>query len=72
MNINLNDIKDLKKFIKISNQLEEQVVVKSDGYVVDGKSIMGVLSLDLSKPLELKLQNAKNYKKFAQFEVKVV
>lgn len=52
MRIKLNSVNDVKDFIEISSKCIADVGVSSGIYNVDGKSIMGVFSLDLSKPVE--------------------
>jgi phosphotransferase system HPr-like phosphotransfer protein len=49
--INLNSIESVKKFVNLAGKCKGDVdIVTSDSrYVVDGKSIMGIFSLDLSK-----------------------
>ena len=49
----LNGVKDVAKFSALCSKCNCVVVVKSGYYSVNAKSIMGLLSLDLSKPLKL-------------------
>lgn len=53
MLLDLENISKVKEFINISQDISSEVTLKSGRYVVDGKSILGVFSLDLSKPVEL-------------------
>jgi phosphotransferase system HPr-like phosphotransfer protein len=53
--ITLNTIDKVKKFVNVTNKLDGEFDIVSDRYVIDAKSIMGIFSLDLSKPLTLKL-----------------
>ena len=46
-------ITDIKDFVDLTTKCRDDVVVKSGKYVVDAKSIMGLFSLDLSKPLKV-------------------
>ena len=52
----MNDIKiklkyeDLKEFIKITTSFESNIDMIKDRYVVDAKSLLGVLSLDFTQP----------------------
>ena len=52
----VNDIKiklkyeDLKEFIKITTSFEPNIDMIKDRYVVDAKSLLGVLSLDFTQP----------------------
>ena len=53
--IRLSTIQDIKKFVEIASLTPVEVDLCSDRYVVDGKSIMGIFSLDLSKPITLEV-----------------
>ena len=54
--INLSNINDVKNFVTIMQSISEETILKSGKYVVDAKSIMGVFSLDLSKPITLEIE----------------
>ena len=41
---------DLKEFIKITTLFESNIDIIKDRYVVDAKSLLGVLSLDFTQP----------------------
>lgn len=49
----LNSIEKVKKFVNITSNFETDVFLKAGRYVIDAKSIMGIFSLDLTKPMEL-------------------
>lgn len=51
--VNLGTISGVKEFVAYSNEFDGTVDLASGKYIVDGKSIMGIFSLDLSKPIEL-------------------
>ena len=52
--ININTINDVKNFVNIvTTKCEYDVDIVSGRYAIDAKSIMGIFSLDLSKPIEL-------------------
>lgn len=53
MHISLNYISDIKDFVQIANKFTCCITVSSGPYNVDAKSILGLLSLDLSKPVEV-------------------
>jgi len=55
--IRLNTIDKVKDFINAVRVINGDIDVSSRKYVVDGKSIMGILSLDLSNPLDVSIQN---------------
>ncbi len=51
--ISLNSIDKVKSFVNAITQYEYDFDLISGRYVIDAKSIMGIFSLDLSKPIEL-------------------
>jgi len=51
--IMLNTINDVKSFVNTVVQYDFEIDLISGRYAVDAKSIMGIFSLDLSKPIEL-------------------
>lgn len=58
--ININTIEDVKKFNKICNLEifdDADINIYNKRYVVDGKSIMGIFSLNLSEPVEVNISN---------------
>ena len=54
--ISLNSINDVKDFVNIVSKYEFDVDLISGRYVVDAKSIMGIFSLNLSKPIKVEAQ----------------
>ena len=48
--ISLNSIDKVKSFVNAITQYEYDFDLISGRYVIDAKSIMGIFSLDLSKP----------------------
>ena len=55
----LPTINDVKEFVTAINQCPYKATLKSGEYVVDAKSIMGVFSLDLTKPVALEIEGEK-------------
>ena len=53
--IKLETINDVKNFVNAVTAFECDFDIAADRYVVDAKSIMGIFSLDLSKPLTLQI-----------------
>ena len=53
--IRLSSIEAVRDFVEIVRKYDSEVDLSSGRYVVDAKSIMGIFSLDLSKPLELRI-----------------
>lgn len=51
MKINLNNIEKVKDFVAETTKHDEDMDLISGRYVINAKSIMGIFSLDLSKPI---------------------
>lgn len=53
--ISLNSIDKVKMFVNEISKFECDFDLVSGRYVIDAKSIMGIFSLDLSKPIDLNI-----------------
>lgn len=53
--ISLNSIDKIKSFVNDLAKYEIDFDLVSGRYVIDAKSIMGIFSLDLSKPIDLNI-----------------
>ena len=51
--VQLKAINDVKEFVNIVMRFPFDIDLVSSRYAVDEKSIMGIFSLDLEKPIEL-------------------
>lgn len=51
--IKLKQIPDITEFVNLASKCEDDVVVKSGNYAVNAKSLLGLVSLDLTKTLEV-------------------
>ncbi|MCI8311189.1 MAG: HPr family phosphocarrier protein [Lachnospiraceae bacterium] len=58
--ISLNSIDKVKAFVNEITKFENDFDLVSGRYVIDAKSIMGIFSLDLSKPIELNIHSESN------------
>ena len=58
--ISLNSIDKVKSFVNSITQFEYDFDLISGRYVIDAKSIMGIFSLDLSKPIDLNIHAEEN------------
>ena len=58
--ISLNSIDKVKSFVNAITQYEYGFDLISGRYVIDAKSIMGIFSLDLSKPIDLAIHAEAN------------
>ena len=53
--ISLNSIDKVKSFVNEIARFDVDFDLVSGRYVIDAKSIMGIFSLDLSKPIDLNI-----------------
>ena len=53
--ISLNSIEKVKSFVNAITRFDVDFDLVSGRYVIDAKSIMGIFSLDLSKPIDLNI-----------------
>ena len=49
----INTIDKIKEFAVIAGKIDEELDLVSERYIVNGKSIMGIFSLNLSRPVQL-------------------
>ena len=69
--IRINTIEDVKNFVAVVTGVDFDVDIVSGRYAIDAKSIMGIFSLDLSKPLTVEIYSddcADLLAKLAKFE----
>ena len=57
VNICLDSIDKVKSFVNVITKFDSDFDLISGRYVIDAKSIMGIFSLDLSKPIELSIHS---------------
>ena len=58
--ISLNSIDKVKSFVNDVAKFDYDFDLVSGRYVIDAKSIMGIFSLDLSKPIDLNIHVEEN------------
>ena len=58
--ISLNSIDKVKSFVNTITKYDNDFDLVSGRYVIDAKSIMGIFSLDLSKPIDLAIHTEDN------------
>ena len=58
--ISLNSIDKVKSFVNDISRFDYDFDLVSGRYVIDAKSIIGIFSLDLSKPIELNIHAAED------------
>ena len=57
----LNKIADIAEFVNLASKCVDDVTIGSGRFAVNAKSIMGLYSLDLSKPLRVEFYGAIPY-----------
>jgi len=57
----LDTIEKVRSFVNTVSRCDGEFDLVSERYVIDAKSIMGIFSLDLSKPLRLDIHCSDNY-----------
>ena len=60
LQISLNSIDKVKSFVNDVTKFDCDFDLVSGRYVIDAKSIMGIFSLDLSKPITLNVHAEEN------------
>ena len=60
MKVKINEINKIKQVCEMCNQFVDDVYAISGNYRVDAKSILGLLSLDLSKEINLVIDSYKS------------
>ena len=60
VSISLNSIDKVKSFVNEISKFNNDFDLVSGRYVIDAKSIMGIFSLDLSKPISLNIHAEEN------------
>lgn len=52
----LDDVKKVSNFVNETFKFKGDIIVKHDKYIVNGRSLLGLMSLDLSKPLTCEIE----------------
>nr|DAG25584.1 MAG TPA: Catabolite control protein A [Caudoviricetes sp.] len=60
--VQLVTIKDVEEFVQISSTCPKstEILVKRGRFVIDGKSLMGLFSLNLSEPIDVEIKSTEN------------
>lgn len=68
--IKMNSITDVMNFVKEASKIEGDVTVLKGRYTIDGKSVMGVMSIDMSTGMTVEYPaDAVDFENFiSQFE----
>ena len=65
VNIKLSLAENVKEFVNIVNRYPYDMDLRAGRHVVDAKSILGIFSLDLSKPIDLNIHTENNAEEIA-------
>ena len=60
VHISLNSIDKVKSFVNDLAKFDADFDLVSGRYIIDAKSIMGIFSLDFSKPIDLNIHTENN------------
>lgn len=52
----IDTMEKVKGFVQITSQFDSDIDLVGGRYVIDAKSILGIFSLDITKPLALKIE----------------
>lgn len=72
MKILLNTVDKVKSFVDKATKMTSSVYIKCGRYIVDGKSILGIFSLNLLKPMMMVVEPADDeyiQKTFSEFAI---
>lgn len=53
MTIELRTIQDVKDFVEIGSKYDSEIDIKQGRHIFDGKSILGIFSLNLLEPVKV-------------------
>lgn len=60
VNVSINTVEKIKSFVNDITKFEYDFDLVSGRYVVNAKSIMGIFSLDITKPISLHINTEEN------------
>ena len=66
--VDLSKFESVKRFVELTSSKSCFCLLKSGRYTVDAKSILGIFSLDLSKPVLLEVEDG-DYSMFESFRI---
>ena len=68
--LNLNTLDKVKEFTNEVNKFNSDVDIIRDRYIIDGKSILGIYTIDLTKPVTVKI-NSNDKSEIVRFNEKM-
>lgn len=72
--VDLNKVEDVKEFVRVAGMYDTNIIVSSQdrNFAVDGSSIMGIFSLDLSNPVIVRVSDKEAGEAFRESIEKLV
>lgn len=55
--VKINNIEDIKKFQDEITKFETDIDITRGRYIIDAKSMLGILTIDLAKPIDVVLHS---------------
>lgn len=55
LTLNLNNFDKVKEFTNIANRFNSDIDILRGRYVIDAKSTLGIFTIDLSKPVKIRI-----------------
>ena len=72
VDINLSTIESVRQFVNVVSKYNVDIDLSSGRYVVDAKSIMGIFSLDLLRPITMTVHSDDVDALFAELDPYIV
>lgn len=60
MKIKMDSVEHVKEFVKTVVKYQNDFDLVNDRYVIDAKSILGIMTMDLKQPIELVIHGNEN------------
>lgn len=67
MEISFKSVNDILEFVGIVSRFQEEVEVSTKKSMVNGKSVLGMFSLDLSKPVKVTAKSDRIYEAIRKY-----
>jgi phosphotransferase system HPr-like phosphotransfer protein len=58
----LDDVKKVTNFVNETFKFKGDIIIKHDKYVINGRSLLGLMSLDLSRPVICEIEEQEEQK----------
>lgn len=68
--IRLNTLEKVKLFTNVANKFNSDIDILRGRYVIDGKSVLGIYTVDLTKPIKVRI-NSDDKAEIARFDEKM-